>query len=318
MLKYILLLLTVAFTPGLKAQLTNYNDRGRVRILSSFLVLEIDTSTVVIKGMEQSAVVAGNLLPPAIDLGAALIGEAVKQGAQRYSSTMTATASAAGFWMSDRVVALPVLRIRRMVLRTGKSQLEEAYQLVLHPELSPDKTAFRFVLKDPFEYRYAAVRTRKKYDYINLEVLVRMKALAVTEGEYDLSDLRTSSLLIPVVKTGSTYHPSSNNQPGGWFPFPPRPSYLVETEEASEVLKTVATRGTSNGRPDNDTLTTVTRTINKKGTGIQVVPHFGGNYEITVEVVEINPYRGRAMEREKVYNAGLEPLAELLKEAVKK
>lgn len=316
--KLFLLLFSVIMTETSYTQLVNYDEKGKVKILSSFLVVEIDTLSVVIKGPEQSAGIIGTLLSPALDLGAAVIGEAIKHGPPKYSSSMTATASAAGFWISGRVVSLPVLRIRRMILRPGKQVAEEAYSIVLHPELSPDKTAFRFILKEPFEYKYAGVKTRKEYDYINLEILVKMKALAVTEGEYDLSDLRTSSLMIPLVKTGSTYLPSANNRPGGWFPFPPRPTFSVESEEADEVSRTVATKGTANGKPDNDTLTTVTRTINKKGTAIQPVGPHSGNYEITVEVVEINPFRGRAMQREKVINAGLEPLADLLKESVKK
>lgn len=316
--KYSLLTCICLLTVGANAQLVNYDEKGKVRILSSFLVLQIDTTPAVIKGTKQSAFVAADLLPPALDLGAAVIGEALKHGLAKYSSTMNATASAGGFWINDRVVALPALRVRRMVLLKGKQQLEEAYQIVLQPELSADKTAFRFILKEPFTYRYAGVKTRKDYDYVNIEVVVRLRALTVTGSEYDLADLRTSSVMIPVVKAGATYQPSAVNQPGGWFPFPPRPSFLVESEEADEVSKTVATHGTSNGRPDNDTLTTVTRTINKKGTAIQPVGRYSGNYEVTVEVVEINPYKGRALEREKVANAGLEPLANLIKSAVKK
>ncbi|MET0638124.1 MAG: hypothetical protein ABWZ25_18985 [Chitinophagaceae bacterium] len=317
MLPQILLVFFLLNFFSANAQLVNYDDRGKVRILSSFLVVQIDTNTVQIREKEQS-VVAGSLISPVINLGAAVIGEAIKHGAQKYSSILTATASAAGFWLSESQLSLPVLTIRRMVMLPGSERPEQAFSIVLRPELSADRTAFRFVLKDPFQYKYSGVRTKGKFDYVNIELLISLRALVIEEGEYKTSELRSSSIAIPAVKAGSTYDPSLNIHAGGWFPFPPRPSFLIGSEEVSEISKTVSTNGTSNGKPDNDTLTTVTRTIEKTGTGAQVLSRRSGNYEITVELVEINPYKGRAVEREKVTNAGLEPLAELLKEAAKK
>lgn len=313
------LLFLSCFLPGvLQAQLINYNGNGKVRILSSFLLLEIDTLVAEIRGTEQSAALLATLLPPAIDLGAAVLGAGIKHGPPKYSTSSTATASGAGFWVSEREAALPVLDLRRMVIPAGSGTPEEAWHIRLTPQLSADRTAFRYVLADSVDFRYAGVKTKRQFDYINMELIIQLRALAVTEGEYELYDMRTSSLHLPMMKAGSVYTPSRLTIAGGWFPFPPKPSYGIETEEADEVSKTVATRGTSNGKPDNDTLTTVTRTINKRGSGVQVLSRRAGNYEITVEVIEINPYRGRAMEREKLAAASLEPLAELLKAAAEK
>ncbi|RYY53654.1 MAG: hypothetical protein EOO09_17190 [Chitinophagaceae bacterium] len=254
MYRKILFIMACILPSLLYAQLVNYNSNGKVRILSSFLVLEIDTTVVEIRGPEQSAGLLGSLMPPGLDLGAAMIGEAIKHGPSKYSSITSATASAAGFWRNDREVSLPVLKIRRMVIRSGKDEPEEAYSIRLRPLLSADRTAFRYVLQDSLFYKYAAVKTRRQYDFVNMEISVRLKALAVTNGGYELYDMRTSTVYLPMMKAGSVYRLSGVNTAGGWFPFPPRPSYEVETEEADEVSKTVATRGTSNGKPDKATM----------------------------------------------------------------
>ena len=301
-----------------RAQIVNYNASGKVRVLSSFLVLKLDTVTVQVQGAEQTASLLPGLIAPAIDLGVALIGEAIKHGPAKYSSVLSAGASGAGFWLTDRQVSLPRLSISRMIIPASTGIPETAFTIVLIPELSADRTAFRYQLKDSFEYRYAGVKTVRRFDFVNMEIVIRLRALTVSAGEYKLAELRSSSVQIPAMRAGHVYIPSDINTAGGWFPFPPKPSFEVETEKASETLRTVATLCTANGRPDNDTLTTLTRTIDKKSSGIQVIGQRSGNYEITVEVIEINPYKGRAVEREKVANAGLEPLSDVLKAAMAK
>ncbi len=299
------------------AQLNNYDAGGRKKVIGSYGRLMIEPLPATLRSPDESAAsIVGPLLPPAIDLGVSLVNQWLGHGAKNYESVFTVNASASGFWISETQVNLPMLVITRTVLRKGHNTVEEAFRLRLTPQLSADSTAFRLVLLDPFMYTYSSAKTKGDHDLINIDLVIRMQALTIDEGKYKLVEMRSTTLSIPMVTTGSEYKPSGAAISSGWLPFPPMPSFQVQTDVATETLKTVATHGTNNGRPDNDTLTTLTRTVSPNGSSVQFITEKAGLYEFGIEVHESNPFRVRAIIHQDVFDGIQKQLSELLKAAV--
>ena len=315
MKSYALFVLFIMAGLNARAQLGNYDAGGAVPVITSRQQLIIDTTQVRLQGSEQIAAVLGSLIPPVADLATTLIQTSLKADAARYESRFVVNASASGFWISEKQVALPELVITREVLLRGQQEkgLQPALRIVLRPELSPDKTAFRLVVASPMTYRYSGAKTRKEYDYIHVDLLINLSSLTVNEGQYRLVPLRSTVLSIPMLKPGMTVDLPSAPVASGWIPFPPAPSFGVVSESAEEEVRTVSTSGTNNGKPDNDTLTTTTRIIQRNQPMVQKLYRNAGLYEFEVTVIETNPYKVKAAVRNEFLSKAVDPAAEVLK-----
>lgn len=275
------------------AQLGNYNQNGEVKILSQKTWAAITTKEVEVKSDKEAAgAIAGAILSPLIDVGIAVAKEKLKQNAAKFSSSFIVTVSGSGFWITDKKVKLPIITINRKVLKKDDHKEASAMVITLEPELSPDKTAFRFkVANSPFTFTYSSAKTKKEYDFIDIKLDIKFKALLVTKSQYELKDLRATSITIPMVEAGNAKLPDDVTLTSGWMPLPAIPTLEIETDVTDQETKIVAQNGTKEGKPINETLTTVTTTQKPKATDKKRLTEDAGLYEFEITVTETNPYK---------------------------
>jgi hypothetical protein len=312
-MKFILCILNGLMLLQAEAQLVNYDVRGKVKIDAERVWAELGGKQVALVSDKQGyAALATALLPPAIDAARAIVNEKMKQRLEQYSQSYTVSVSGASFWENENMLLLPVINIHRQVKPKQDTNALEALSIELQPELSPDGTAFRFRLEQPILYRYAAVRTRGRYDYINLDLEIQFNALIVNKDKYEFRNLRTTHLFIPMQKPGSTWLPEGVSICSGWIPFPPRPAIAYEADVAEKEYKTVLSSGRKSGKSLDDSVTTETTTLQLRGRDYEVLKRKAGLYEMEITVHEYNPFKVKAAARQQIFSNSSESLGDLL------
>jgi hypothetical protein len=296
-----------------KAQLGNYNENGNVKILSQKTELKITTTEVEVKSEKESAgAILSGLVGPLIDVGVTAVKEKAKHNAAKFKSTFNVSASASGFWASKAKVNLPTLTIHRTVIKKDKTE-EEALKITLTPELSPDKTAFRFIAKDGFVFKYSSAKTKGDYDYIDIMLDIKFKALLLNKSQYELKELRGTSISIPMIKVGTTTFSAGSSYESGWFPLPAMPTIEVETDVTELETKTITLIGTKEGKTVNDNYSSDTKTVKKKSKDKETLSTKAGLYEFEITVTESNPYKIKAENKQKMTEATGDATGILLK-----
>lgn len=314
-MKHLLILIFMSFlTLIVKGQLGNYDQNGEVKILSQKTWLKITYKETEIKSdKEVAGAILGAILAPIVDIGIAAAKEKAKQNAAKYKSSFVVTESGSGFWISEKKINLPVLTIIRKVLLKENETESEAMKIILEPELSPDKTAFRFIVKSPFNFVYSSAKTRKEYDYIDITLDIKFKALIVNKSIYEIKDLRATTITIPMNKVGATSLPSDVALSSGWMPFPTIPTLELETDVTEQETKTVATKGTKDGKPVDESLTTDSKSLKKKGKDKEILSKNSGLFEFEITVTETNPYKIKSENTQKLIEASGDASGTLLK-----
>jgi len=290
-----ILLIAVSLCKNGFGQLGNYNENGAVDILSQKVTLTITPQPKPVATEKQAAgAIAGAILGPAVDVGLSIIKEKVKQNAAKFTSTYSAKASGSAFWEDANTANLPGLTLTRDVLMKSSAAQQNALTITLTPELSPDNTAFRFVVSSPIAFNYSAAKTKRSYDYIDIKLDIVFKTLSVTKSQYEVKDLRATSITIPMVKAGTASAAVSNGLASGWIPLLTKPTMEIVTDLANKEVKEVAQEGTKDGKKINETLTTTTTTTNAKATDKTTLTKKAGLYEIEITVTETNPYKIKA------------------------
>jgi len=275
--------LACILSSGAIAQTRAYSDKNHLRILIDKTTLSIRDSSVSLLPANQSgmATVAGIVLPPAADFVSAVLEGAATRDAKKYQATYSASASSDHFYAEANEALLPVLTLKRWV-KDYKGINHLAVSLLLRPELSADKTAFRFVAGESFLYNYAIAKTTGHYDYLQLNLVIKVKSLSVQKDEYRIADLRTTGMQIPMVHVGHTH---SLDEPvySGWIPLPP-PSTGKAKGNARDYVQ---------------------------------LPGNTGLYEIEITVTETNPYKVRAEEKQVIIKVSGDQASDMIKAGIR-
>jgi hypothetical protein len=210
-------------------QLKNYNNKGKVRILcdkttisindtkdKNYNLTETQNATHGVENMAQLA----TILPPIIDFAVKTTKEIYEKNVLAYKGEFKSSVSGDNFYDSSGLAFLPRLTLKRYIKKKNKSDLE-AVNIDLIPELSADKTAFRYYIKDIFIYNYSIAKTFGKYDYLDVYIELKFKCLYIYKDKYELTDLRNTSIKIPMVYVGQT---KSLDEPvySNWIPLLPK------------------------------------------------------------------------------------------------
>lgn len=313
-MKHSLAILLLLYVCTAQAQLKNYSSDKRVKILSEKSYLQImETRTSVTDSLQSFGAVAGALLSPTIDLISSVVKSEAKRRALLFKGEYSATASGSGFYENSTQVNLPDLTLTREVLIKGDAKTTAAASITLKAELSPDKLAFRYRVAD-VKYAYSIAKTKGAYDYIDVSLELTFKTLALNKSQYELKDLRGTSLQIPMIKVGDRYT-LDDRAPiySGWIPFPPRPSVEMELDKTEKEKKTVVTENTKNGEPLPKETNKSETTSSKRAKELVLVEGRSGVYEIAVRVLETNPYKIKAENKQKLVEDAGGKAADLLK-----
>ncbi len=265
-------------------QVRNYTDHGRINILAGKTTLTItDVETKLTPDIQSAALLAaaGTILPPVVDFVVSSVEQQIKKNARAYQGTYQASVSGDRFYRNNDFAALPKLVLTRTVKLRNETDLK-VVEIELVPELSADQTAFRYSVDNPFRYDYSLAKTRGRYSYIDIQLEIKFRSIYVSKEAYKVSDLRSTSILIPMVPVGRTGRLPEKAY-SGWIPLPPRST--VKT--AGETEKTKATY---------DRLADNT-----------------GLYEIEITVTEINPLKIRSEEQQEIIKGTGEPAGDVIK-----
>lgn len=295
-------------------QLVNYNDNGKVKILTEKTTLSITGVDTELKPDEKAAGIiaaAGAILPPVIDLVVSSVKEKAKKNALAYKGEYKSFASGEKFYISEYDASLPKLTLTRTI-KTIKTDTT-AVNIEFVPELSEDKTAFRYYIKDRCEYKYSVAKTKGKYDYIDLNIEIKFKSLSINKDEYKLNDLRTTIISIPMVHVGHTTQLSEKVY-SGWIPLPPRST--VKNKEAKPVTeeKTVV-KTDKDGKEEETSEKTTTKKSNVEE--YDKLAENTGLYEVEITVTETNPYKIKAENKQAVIESSSESGTAILKAVLK-
>ena len=209
------------------AQDFSYNEHTKGKGIETFterVALEISTvSTRIAEERPAILPVVGALAGPLIDVGLSVVKANIDRRAKQYVAGYTCANSGDRFYHSRDEVNLPALTIRRTVTLAGPSgsagvATTDALVVVLEPELSFDKHAFRYRVRS-VAMRYAKARTKGRFDYLDVQLDVVFRSL-VTEGKQEAMNLRAFSFVIPSVMPNAPYE-TTNLPATPWLPFPP-------------------------------------------------------------------------------------------------
>ncbi|MDG4654690.1 hypothetical protein, partial [Chryseobacterium arthrosphaerae] len=274
------------------SQLGNYDQNGAVEISGQRSWATIEHFPKEVASSKEFAAVLGVLLAPMIDIGVSVVKEKSKQSILKYTNTFNINVSDSNFWIDSKNVNLPILTINREIVLLKDSQKETALKIKLIPELSPDKTAFRFRFDNSsFLYKYSSAKTKNKYNYIDIKLDIIFKTLTLTNGQYEIKDLRATNVIIPMTKVGEPQSISSSKIFSGWIPLVPIPSLSLETTVSEKEIKDISNLSKKEGKSIVDTLQTTTIIQKFNGIAKQKIVKNSGLYEIEVTVTEFNPYK---------------------------
>lgn len=265
------------------AQTRAYSDKKHLRIVADKTTLSIRDSSVSLLEENQSAILttAGIVLPPAADFVSALLEGAATRDAKKYQSGYSASVSSDHFYAEENEAFLPILTLKRWVKdKKGKNHL--AASIEFRPELSADKTAFRFVVHDNFIYQYATAKTTGKYDYLQLNVSINVKNLSIQKEEYRMATLRSTGLLIPMVHVGQT-RKLDDPVYSGWIPLP-APSTAKAKGSTRDYIR---------------------------------LPGKTGLYEIDISVTETNAYKVRAEDKQVIIKSSADEASDVFKAGIR-
>lgn len=265
-------------------QIRNYTDHGRISILAGKTTLRItEVETKLTPDIQSAALLAaaGTILPPVVDLVVSGIEQQIKRNTKAYQGTYDCSVSGDRFYRNNDFAALPRLVLTRTVKRKDGKDLP-VVEIELIPELSADQTAFRYSIRDHFRYDYSLAKTRGRYSYIDINLEIKFRSIYISKEAYKVSDLRTTSIMLPMIQVGKTSRiPEAAYS--GWIPLPPRSTVKAanETEGAKATYEHLA---------DNT-----------------------GLYEIDITVTETNPLKIRSEEKTEIIKGTKEPAGDVLK-----
>lgn len=300
------------------SQLKNYNDCGKVKILSEKTELTIEGISSNIKpdqtivGVTVAAAL-GLILPPAIDYVMASIKEKTKKNALAYKGEYQCSGSGENFYLSKNCASLPKLTITRLIKNVKKSD-KVAAEFRLIPELSNDKSAFRYYVDANFVYNYSIAKTKCRYDYIDLILEITFKSISINKLEYKISDLRTTTISIPEIYVGKTKS-LSNRYYSGWIPLAPKP--IIDTTLKSDSTKEdkIVLKTNNSGITEKSKEETIVIKYNVKDTTI--IDNNTGLYEVSIKATETNPYKIKAENKQEIIESTSDSLIEALKAIIK-
>jgi hypothetical protein len=168
--------------------------------------------------------VVGALAAPLINVGISAVKANLEKRLKQYRASYVCSNSGDSFYETRQYANLPELTIRRSITirdrhsPTGEKTVD-ALNIVLEPQLSSDKHAFRYRVKN-VNMVYSKARTRQRFDYIDVQLDVIFRSLATEATKQDIVTLRAFTLTIPSVKPNSAYDLSSMPE-SSWLPFPP-------------------------------------------------------------------------------------------------
>ncbi len=278
----VLLCLTCLLTINAVAQTRAYSDKNHLRIVADKTTLSIRDSSVSLLEENQSALMttAGIVLPPTADFVSALLEGAATRDAKKYQSSYSASVSSDHFYAEANEAFLPILTLKRWVKdRKGNDHL--AASMEFRPELSADKTAFRFVVSNNFLYQYATAKTIGRYDYLQLNVVINVKNLSIQKDEYRMANLRTTALQIPMVHVGQT-RKLSEPVYSGWIPLP-APSTVKVKGSTRDYVR---------------------------------LPGKTGLYEIDMTVTETNAYKVKAEDKQVMIKSSSDEASDIIKAGI--
>jgi hypothetical protein len=296
-------------------QLVNFNEKGKVKILAEKTTLSITGVSTKLKTDEQAAgliAAAGAILPPVIDFVVTNAKEKAKKNALAYKGEYKSFVSGEKFYTSNDYASLPKLTLTRTIKKTDRSDVV-AVKIELIPELSADKTAFRYYIKDKCEYNYSIAKTKKNYDYVDVSIEIKFKSLSINKDEYKLNELRTTIITIPMVHVGNTTTLTEVVY-SGWIPLPPRSTAKnTETEPVTEEKTVIKTD--KNGVKEKTIEETTTKKSNVEE--YEKLADNSGLYEIEITTTETNPYKIKAENKQKIIESSSESGTEILKAVIK-
>jgi len=315
MKKVILIIVAaIALQTQVYCQLINYNENGKVKILAEKTTLSITGVDTKLKEDKEAAgliAAAGAILPPMVDLVVNSIKEKAKKNALAYTGEYKSFVSGDNFYKNNDYASLPKLKLTRTIKKTDGTD-EVAVNIELVPELSADKTAFRYYVKDKCDYKYSIAKTKRSYDYIDLNLEIKFKSLSINKDEYKLNDLRTTLVAIPMIKVGQTTHLSEAVY-SGWIPLPPRSTAKNTDNEPVTEEKTV-TKTDKNGKKEQ----TIEETRTKKSNSEEYdkLADNTGLYEIEINATETNPYKIKSENKKTIIESSSESGTSILKAVI--
>lgn len=279
----IIVCLTCFLTINAAAQTHAYSDKNHLRIVADKTTLSIRDSSVSLLEENQSALMttASIVLPPAADFVSALLEGAATRDAKKYQSSYSASVSSDHFYAEANEAFLPILTLKRWV-KDKKGNDHLAACIEFRPELSADKTAFRFMVSDNFLYQFATAKTIGRYDYLQLNLLINVKNLSIQKEEYRMATLRTTSMQIPMVHVGQT-RKLSEPVYSGWIPLP-APSTAKAKGSTRDYVR---------------------------------LPGRTGLYEIDMTVTETNAYKVRAEEKQVMIKSSSDQASDVIKAGIR-
>jgi len=275
-------------------QLKNYNNNGKILILGEKTTLFVNGVSTIIVPEERDVgllAAAGTILPPVVDLVVNNIKAKSEKNALSYIGEYKCSSSGDKFYIDNSSAALPMITFRREI-KTKKGLDTTAVEIVLVPELSTDKTAFRYSIRDNIVYNYSIAKTKGRYDFIDLNIVITFKSISICKNEYKISDLRTTAIVIPMIPVGKTTKPSDRVY-SGWIPLPPRSDSLIKQK----------VQGTGEGTTD----------LNNNDPVYGKITFNTGLYEIEITVTETNPYKIKAENKNKIVETSSESATGILK-----
>lgn len=293
-------------------QLKNYNDGGKVKILAEKTTLSATGISVKLTPDEQSAALiaaAGKILPPLVKGGVNGVKQKMKKNALAYKGEFKCSFSGEKFYTNNDFAALPQLTIKRTIkIKDGTDQL--AIEIVLVPELSADKTAFRYYVKDKCSYNYSIAKTKGNYDYIDLNLEIKFKSIAISKEEYKISELRATALSIPMIYVGKTKELSEKVY-SGWIPLPPRST--AKTIKKTDTKKSAKTTVKSGSDGKNDTTTEEVTETKYDVEDYAKLANDNGLYEVEIIATETNPYKIKAENKQEFIENSSESIIDVSK-----
>lgn len=280
MKKLIFLFFTALVMHSLNGQIKNYNYNSKVKILSENTTLKITGVDARLSTDRQSSIpliAAGTILPPAIDYLVAVNKENKAKDALAYKGIYKCFASGDTFYLNNDFALLPKLTVTRKI-RTKSGEDLTAVEIDLVPEMSADKTAFRYYVKDKCLYKYSIAKTKGRYDYIDLNLDLTFRSIFINKENYKIDELRKTSVFIPMIMVGNTNKLEASIY-SGWIPLPMRSTY-------------------------------------KQKENYERIPVSTGQYEIEITATETNPYKIKAESDKDYIEATGKQTSELLKSLV--
>jgi hypothetical protein len=251
---------------------------------------------------------AGSILTPVVDLVVKSVQQKVKKNALAYKGEFKCSVSGDKFYKNDVTAALPKLTMKRIIKSTdGTDQV--AVEIELVPELSEDKTAFRYFVKDKCVYNYSIAKTKGDYDYIDLNIEIKIKNIFINKGEYKIDDLRTTTINIPMIHVGKTKQVEEKVY-SGWIPLPTR-STGKKKEAAPIKEETTVVKTNKEGVIETNKEETTVKKSDAEDYG--QIKDNTGLYEIEITATETNPYKIKAENKQELIESSSESVTDIFK-----